>query len=199
MLGKTKERILFEKIKRFKHDSDVGFLTAYLEDGLIIRLDYINNKTYNNIESAGSRGINLSLYLIEKKVSHARTDNHGGYYLQLTHRGTSIRLHRLVAYHKYGSDIFGMEVDHLDGNRENNNPKNLNLVNSKQNSENAVKRGAFKGMGSFKGKIKKKDLLDILDLISGGVMLKDIAVMYSVDPSCVSLIKSGKWRGLGSL
>lgn len=50
------------------------------------------------------------------------------------------RVHRLVAQHHIGEIPEGMEVDHIDGNRHNNNVENLRIVTHRENVIAGFKR-----------------------------------------------------------
>jgi len=51
---------------------------------------------------------------------------------------------------------------------------------------------ANRGQNSHKTKLKDKDVLDIYDLMNGGVTNKEIAAMYGMDSSSISNIRTGK-------
>lgn len=55
-------------------------------------------------------------------------------YLQCQVDGAFYMVHRIVWFMHYGEDPFGMEVDHIDGNRSNNMIENLRLVSREQNT-----------------------------------------------------------------
>jgi hypothetical protein len=194
MFKKTKERKLFEEIVCVRKDKDVF---TFVIRGVSYRLDCKNNKFYSNLLGWDrSNTYRLSKEFKEKAVHKGRTDNHGGYYLVTTIHSCTIRIHRLVSFLFHGKCIFNNEIDHIDGNRENNKISNLKIVNRKENAKNAANRGAFKDVNLFSGKIKEQDIIDIKLLIKNGVKNIDIAKKYKVDPSNISRIKNNKWSSL---
>lgn len=68
-----------------------------------------------------------------------RIDTRGYYVFSMKINGVShalnVDVHRLVAYQKYGDELFekGIEVRHLDGDKLNNSPDNIALGTHSQN------------------------------------------------------------------
>lgn len=52
-------------------------------------------------------------------------------------------VHRLVAEHFIGS-VDNMQVNHIDGNKSNNNVSNLEIVTAKHNQQHSVLNGLFR-------------------------------------------------------
>jgi hypothetical protein len=125
------------------------------------------------------------------KITKGATDSHGGYYLSATINGYGVRLHRLTCYIFYGKNLFGKEVDHIDGDRMNNDFKNLRLCTRSENARYASKRGAWL-KNRYYGKLKKNDVEDIRWFISEGFRNKEIAELYQIDPSNISKIRHNK-------
>lgn len=61
-------------------------------------------------------------------------------YLRVTIRHKAYMVHRIVWIILHGEIPDGKLVDHVDGNRENNRPNNLRLVDDSGNSRNRAKR-----------------------------------------------------------
>ena len=61
-------------------------------------------------------------------------------YLRVTMHYKTYQVHRIVWIILHGEIPEGKLVDHLDGNRENNRPDNLRLVDDSENSRNRAKR-----------------------------------------------------------
>jgi len=66
------------------------------------------------------------------------TDRHDGY-LRAWHNGRLHLLHRVIAELALGPCPDGMQVDHMDGDKLNNNPLNLRYCSPSQNAANAAK------------------------------------------------------------
>jgi hypothetical protein len=131
----TIERQIFEQIENIRHIPGV-----YLFDigGLSYQVYYNVNKMLR----FGCEG------WTPKAVVRQKSDKHGGFYLMCSLRGQKIRYHRLVSFLRYGKKIFGMEIDHKDGDRENHRLSNLAVVTPAQNMHSARARGAYNKQGA---------------------------------------------------
>jgi hypothetical protein len=89
---------------------------------------------------------NGSTRRIRAKVISQFKDKDG--YMLATCKGLSkngqVRVHRLVAQCYIGEIPGGLEVNHIDGNKDNNHASNLEYVTSKENSVHAVDIGLIK-------------------------------------------------------
>lgn len=65
--------------------------------------------------------------------------------------------HRVVFYLAYG--YMPEQVDHIDGNQLNNNPKNLRDVSASENQHNAIARGYFPVRDKYRVQISLGDHL----------------------------------------
>lgn len=133
--------------------------------------------------------------------SMGATDKHGGYYMvvgcKINGSFKVMRVHRLVAELFIRKPEKLEQVNHIDGNRENNRLDNLEIVSAKENIQNALRRGSFhRGQCAGKKTITKEVLKDIQMMISQGRMNKEIAEKYNVDPSNISKIRHGHWKSL---
>ena len=73
------------------------------------------------------------------------SDNYAGYKIISLYRGVNkqFRVHRLVAEAFVDNFGEGDEVNHIDGNKGNNNFDNLEWVTSKENKQHAILTGLF--------------------------------------------------------
>ena len=110
------------------------------------------------------------------------------------------KIHRLVAKAFIPNTNNKPQVNHIDGNKHNNNLKNLEWVTSKENMEHAVKKGLWevpKGTKNPTNKLSNENVLDIRDLLNEGVTVKELAEKYSVHTSTIYRIKRDKaWSWL---
>jgi len=91
---------------------------------LVVREDGLVMNTYQNRHVA-------------KGFVAGTLDRHGYYYIRLL--GKNIKVHRLVAHLFCGLDIASKDsVDHIDGNRANNNYNNLRVATTRDNQLNRV-------------------------------------------------------------
>ena len=108
-------------------------------------------------------------------------------------------VHRAVAYAFIGKPEEGQEVNHIDGNKENNCVDNLEWCTKKENQQHEAKvlnkRG---GERNYKSTLTEKEVLEIYELCKEGKMLyTDIAKMYDVFPQTISNITGGiSWKYL---
>lgn len=129
--------------------------------------------------------------------SKGKTDNHGGYYLSVSskdNQGKSKhrRVHRIVAENFISNPNNFKEVNHIDGNGENNKVDNLEWCDRKHNAKNAKDRGVFKGLTSFSGRFNAESPLTVLTLNMAGFNHPQIAKMYKCDQSQISRMLSCK-------
>lgn len=133
-----------------------------------------------------------------------KTDKYGGYYPVVNLKVSSspskfktVRVHRIVAENFLGKIGKGMEIDHIDGNRNNNKLSNLRIVTHKENIKSACDRNAW-GSGKTVGskKITIEILREIKKMIREGKGNAFIADVYKVDRSNISRIRTGKWHAL---
>jgi hypothetical protein len=120
-------------------------------------------------------------------------------------------VHRLVGIAFIENPLKLPEINHIDGNKENNNSLNLEWVTPKQNKRHAWKIGlsrttdsmieARKRTGSKTGRmngiktrrLSMKEIQNIrLIYALGGVKQVDLANQYGVSQHCISKIVRGK-------
>lgn len=108
-------------------------------------------------------------------------------------------VHRAVAYAFLERPSEEYEVNHKDGNKQNNCVENLEWVTKKENQIHAsYTLGKRVGKDCYYSTLTEEKVIEIYNLCKTTNMLyKDIAEMYNVVPSEVSLIIGGKkWKNL---
>lgn len=118
--------------------------------------------------------------------------SHNGYEeITLRHKGIqqAFRINRLVAEAFYGSPNPGDVAHHLDGNRRNNMPENIDWCTPKQNSNNAVAAGSFYGKKGSQSSLSQEQVLEIKSSV---LQQKELARIYGVTQPTISKIRSGK-------
>lgn len=105
-------------------------------------------------------------------------------------------VHRLSYKAFIGPIPKGKEVNHIDGDKRNNWPSNLELTSRKGNINHAIEMGLIKRHGeeSPVAKLKNKDVR-IIRFCMGKVSNKLLAKCFGVSPSLIGLINQRKiWR-----
>lgn len=120
--------------------------------------------------------------------------NKQGYFtlnLRIHSRLIHHRVHRLVAISFIPNPSNLPQVNHIDGDKSNNDVSNLEWVSDQDNHDHARRLG-------LKGKLSDEDILSIKELIKSGKLQKDIASIFGVSKSTITrwkqkLIKENKY------
>jgi len=101
-------------------------------------------------------------------------------------------VHRLVAEVFLPCAPCKLEINHIDGDKTNNNVHNLEWVTHSQNHQHAARCGL-----AAKTVLTPAQVIEIKQLLDKRITLKAIAEMYGVTSSAVSHIKHGRsWTHL---
>lgn len=135
------------------------------------------------------------------KVLSTNVDMHGYVTTSITdYGGGRIKgMHRIVATMFIPNPNNLPEVNHKDGNKENNRVDNLEWCTKKENMQHRSDvLGCMVGTDNPTNKLTDEQVIEIYNLCKDTNMLyKDIADMYNIVPSQVSLIVGGyKWKYL---
>ena len=113
-------------------------------------------------------------------IIYKRTPRPNGY-IATSINGKNTYLHRIVARTFIGIIPYKYEVNHIDGNKGNNNYKNLEICTSSHNSRHAFKNGLnHKGEKHGMTKFKENDIVNIFNLKYDGTSVTDISEIYKV-------------------
>lgn len=111
----------------------------------------------------------------------------------------SITIHRLVAYEFLENSFNKAQVNHKNGIKDDNRVENLEWATASENVIHSLKHNLkipLKGSGHGNSKLKEKEVLEIR-AIGRTKTLKEIANIYNVDMSLISLILLEKsWKHL---
>ena len=130
------------------------------------------------------------------KIAKYTTDKHGGYYWSASchwGRKSNPRIHVVICslFHKRAPGK--NEVNHIDGNRDNNSADNLEWTTRAENAKNAADRGVFKDLSMGNGFISDDCvLLTIATQINAGIESSELARRYGVDASAFSKLRNIK-------
>ncbi len=107
------------------------------------------------------------------------------------------KIHRLVMLTFYGES--DLQVNHIDGNKTNNNLFNLEYCSAFQNMQHAYRLGLVNNTGEKHGKAKltKKQVIEIKKTLLNPYIgiSRDLATEYEVTPNVIGKIKRGEtWK-----
>jgi len=107
-------------------------------------------------------------------------------------RHNTMSVHRIIASAFIGERPAGMQVNHKDGNRENNNITNLEYVLPKENMQHAIITGLRndRGENSSCSKLNNEKVAKIRMLLHDGVTMTEIASIYDVSRGTIYKIKN---------
>jgi hypothetical protein len=106
-------------------------------------------------------------------------------------------VHRLVAIAFLENPKNHPQVNHIDGDKENNSIENLEWCSPSENCIHAIREGLYqnaKGESSGAAKISEADVLRIRELAAGGMMQKDIADLFPVGRKAITkIVNRQRW------
>ncbi len=121
---------------------------------------------------------------------------HNDGYIFITIKGKQIPLSHIVAEAFIKNPENKPEVNHKDGNRQNNFVDNLEWNTSSENQEHAIRTNLQpKGLSTYKGKFSKERRNEIKALWNEGKISKRrIAEVYNVSHTCITNIINDKYK-----
>lgn len=112
-------------------------------------------------------------------------------------------IHKLIAQTFIPNPFNKREVNHKDGDKLNNNIKNLEWVTKKENYYHAIRTGLLNNRGEnhAMSKLTVKDVIKIRALQKEGKLTeKEIASMFKVCRQCINNIKNHKsWKHIDEI
>lgn len=134
--------------------------------------------------------------LIFGKVS---TKGYHSVSLRHNDQATHHSVHRLVMLAFVGLCPPGMQVNHIDGNKLNNNLSNLEYVTPGQNIQHAFDthlREGKRGETHWKAKLTAETVIEMRRLYAaGGILQREIGIMFGVSNKAVSEVITRKnWK-----
>ncbi len=136
-------------------------------------------------------------FLVTPIVIKVHTTKHG--YIQTTigsivkSDSIKIRIHRQVAFAFIeNNDIEKVEVNHIDGNKANNNWYNLEWVSRHENIDHAFSTGLIKpALGESQSNTKLTNL-QVMEIYTSKLKVKELCDSYGVSKSAICDIRSGR-------
>lgn len=127
-------------------------------------------------------------------------DGCGYPFVALTRNNKTIqpKVHRLVAINFIPNPLNKPQVNHIDGNKENNNDWNLEWATPEENIQHSFKLGLSNQQGEKNScsKLTNEDVLKIRELgDSKTIKGREIARLYKVCPSVITnIVKRKRWK-----
>ena len=135
----------------------------------------------------------LSGPMSKKKIYPLRRVDHlnGDGYLVIRYKDKLIRSHRIIFQKFIGNLDQMLEINHIDCNKQNNNPNNLELVTSKENTKHANDNNLL----GIPIKLNIQDVLNIRQDIINSVGIREIGRKYKVSHTTIMKIRDKKtWK-----
>jgi hypothetical protein len=110
-----------------------------------------------------------------------------------------VLVHVLVASAFLGDRPEGYHINHIDGDKDNNKPTNLEYVTASENNRHAVRSGLnpVHGENNPAAKLTETRVLELRESFRRGASLTEIAAAFGISKSEVSAIVRGKnWKSL---
>lgn len=116
-------------------------------------------------------------------------------YVFVTIKGKQYPIHRLVAQHFVSNPDNKPEVNHKDGNKQNNQASNLEWVTRGENVTHAIRTGLQPNpVHKYKGKFSPEKREEIKALWDAGESKRKLAKMYGVSHTCICDIVNDKYK-----
>lgn len=127
-------------------------------------------------------------------ISHEEIKDKDGY-LYIILNGRMIRSHHIISYFIFGERMIGAQINHIDGEKSNNSPRNLETCTPAENARHAFKLGlkkAKRGEDSSSSKVTEADVVQMRKLRTDGATLKSIGEKFGLSIQQVSRIVRGE-------
>lgn len=156
--------------------------------------DYFMIKGYEGFYSISTDGEIINCNNMRVVKQHISTKGYPQVRLNRYGITKQVRVHRLLAETFIPNPNNYPVVNHIDGNKENNNIHNLEWTTISGNVGHAWGAGLNECRGSHNGRALLNDekVIEILKLKKQGKMNKEIAVEFGVSPNAISSIVNGK-------
>lgn len=154
----------------------------------------LERKTFN-------KGTNLENIIKEKILKKPKDkDGYIRYCLFKDDKRFSKYAHRLVALMFIDNPQNKPQVNHIDGNKENNHVDNLEWVTAKENTRHALDLGLSyqePGEKHHMSKLTEKDIFNIRELYKNKTTQKKISLLFNVSQTQIHRIVTNKrWKHL---
>lgn len=148
----------------------------------------ISEDTKYSVSNCGSIKVNKTNRIMKQHISR------GGYYaicIGKKHRYS----HRLVALEFLSNFENKPEINHIDGNKLNNNASNLEWIDRSNNMKHAYNIHLMqkpKGIKHPKAKLTEADVMEIKRLVKLGISQTEVSQQYNLHKTTINRIILGK-------
>lgn len=144
--------------------------------------DSKNNTSLIESYNKGYRIINEKIFYKNKEVKvNLKKTGYFGFCIRLKNgERYVIMVHRLVAYQKYGDEMFDKDVRHKDGNSKNNREDNIILGTHSENMMDIPENIRYNKAVHASSFIKKHNHEEIIKLHNEGVSYKKIMEQFNI-------------------
>lgn len=127
---------------------------------------------------------------------HFDTKGYPQYSLRINSFKLTVKAHRLVAAAFVKNNEDKPQVNHIDGNKQNNISSNLEWVTSKENTDHAIKNGLALPISGLSKTVKlKQNQVDEIRKIGNSVSVLDLSKRYGVHKTTIRDILVGNtWK-----
>jgi hypothetical protein len=141
----------------------------------------VKRLSYQIVTTNGAGNIPHITTVPEKILGGSKLSQKG--YLRVNLNNKTYFIHRLVAKYFIPNPNNKSQINHIDGNKLNNNVNNLEWVSNLENRKHAVRTGLHKGPDP---KLSTKQLIEITTLYDIGMTQKEIGRLYKVSQQVIS-------------
>jgi hypothetical protein len=176
------------------HEKGVDWIVC--EDGSILR------PTWTSFTTRHKNGANQNFVSVHKERVLTPTLNSRGYFevsAKIGDKRPKMSLHRLIAIAFVPGFKDGLTVNHINGNKLDNRPENLEWVTLAENSKHEWQTGLvdLRGEKAPGHKLTQRQVIHIRRALKAGIPGNSLSIIAGVDPSTIHLIQKGKrWASL---
>jgi hypothetical protein len=166
------------------------------EDGSILR------PSRTSFTTRTKNGKAQNFVSVQKERTLTPTLNDRGYFevsAKIGDKRPKMSLHRLIAIAFVPGFEEGLTVNHINGNKLDNRPENLEWVTLAENTKHQWRTGLvdLRGENAPGHKLTQRQVIHIRRAIRAGIPSNSLAIISGVSPSTIHLIEKGKrWASL---
>jgi hypothetical protein len=176
------------------HQKGVDWIVC--EDGSILRPAWTSYTTRHK------NGASQHFVSVHKEKVLTPTLNSRGYLevsAKLGDKRPKMSVHRLIAIAFVLGYADGLSVNHINGNKLDNRPENLEWVTLAENTRHQWRTGLvdLNGENAPRHKLTQRQVIHIRRALRVGIPANSLSIIAGVDPSTIHLIEKGKrWASI---